>query len=128
VADREIEVVRRGERREPAGAPTPGMAREEAFSSEGRWAGIVRTERGIASGWHHHGEHDTYFYVLSGAVRLEYGPGGGSTVDVGAGDFARIPAAVIHRESNPAEEEQEVVVMRVGPGGPAVVPVDGPDG
>lgn len=127
MGDDAIRVVRSDERSVPEGAPTPGMVREEAFASEGRWAGIVQIDRGVLSGWHHHGRHDTYFYVLSGAVRVESGPGGRSAVEVGPGDFALIPAGVTHRESNPTEEEQRVVVFRFGPGGPAVVPVDGPD-
>lgn len=40
--------------REP-GDPTPGMVREQAVASEGLWAGVVTTDGGATSGWHHHG-------------------------------------------------------------------------
>ena len=40
----------------PPGPATPGMVREQAFVSDDRWVGVVRTEPGVRSGWHHHGE------------------------------------------------------------------------
>jgi hypothetical protein len=40
-----------------------GMARLEAFRADDRWVGIVRSEPRGWSGWHHHGETETYFYV-----------------------------------------------------------------
>ncbi len=73
-----------------AGPATPGVERLEAFADEGRWVGFTRTEPGVVSGWHHHGGHDTYLYVLSGAARIELADG--QTVEVGAGDFAHLPA------------------------------------
>ena len=57
-----------------AGPPTPGMERQQAFAIDGMWAGFVRTDAGMASGWHHHGEHESVIYVLSGALRTEFGP------------------------------------------------------
>ena len=63
-----------GERTEGAG--TPGMIREEAVSTDGMWAGLARTEAGMVSGWHHHGDYESAIYVISGALRMESGPGG----------------------------------------------------
>jgi hypothetical protein len=71
-----------------AGPATPGMVREQAFTSDDRWVGVVRTEPGVRSGWHHHGDTETYFYVLSGAMELEFGPGGRERLGVVAGDYA----------------------------------------
>jgi hypothetical protein len=41
------------------GDPTPGMVREQAVSVEGMWAGPLRTDAHMTSGWHHHGDYDT---------------------------------------------------------------------
>jgi len=106
-----------------AGPPTPGVERLEAFADEGRWVGFTRTEPGVFSGWHHHGGHDTYFYVLSGAARIELA--GGESVEVRAGDFAHLPAGVVHREGTPGHVPLEAVVIRLG-SGPQVFPVDDP--
>lgn len=104
---------------------TSGMVREQAVAGEGVWAGLVRTAPGRPSGWHHHGEYNTYFYVQSAKVRMEFGPGGAKAVEAGPGDFVHVPKGVIHREVNPADEEGAVILVRVG-SGPPVVNVEGP--
>ncbi len=104
------------------GQPTPGMQRAEAVVLPDLWSGTVRTEPGATSGWHHHGEHDTVAYVVRGAFRVETAEG---VVQGDPGDFLHIPAHVVHRESNPAPEAAEVVLVRRGTG-PVVVNVDGP--
>jgi uncharacterized RmlC-like cupin family protein len=103
------------------------MVRERAFG-EGIWAGVVRTAPNRPSGWHHHGDHESYFYVMEGQIRMEYGPGGSKEILAEPGDFVHVPAHTIHREVNPAEVEGAVILMRVGGAGPAVVNVDGPAG
>ena len=108
------------------GPPTPGMTREEAVSTERTWAGLVTTDPGMVSGWHHHGDYESTIYVLSGALRMEFGPGGADAVDAGPGDFVFVAADAIHRESNPAEEDARIVVVRSGSGEP-VVNVEGPE-
>jgi uncharacterized RmlC-like cupin family protein len=95
---------------------SPGMIREEAMSSEGVWAGFVKSSPGMASGWHHHGEHDTFVYVLRGALRIEYGAGGREHAEGGPGDFLHIPARAVHREASGRPEGAESVVFRVGSG------------
>jgi uncharacterized RmlC-like cupin family protein len=118
-----ILVVTPGERR--AGPATPGMVREEAFAGERMWSGTARTEPGMVSGWHHHGEYETTIYVLSGALRMEFGPGGADTVEAGPGDFVYVPRGVVHREANPSEEPADLVLVRAGQG-ESTVNVDGP--
>jgi uncharacterized RmlC-like cupin family protein len=108
------------------GAPTPGMVREQAISTEGMWAGFVRTAAGMASGWHHHGSYESTIYVLTGALRMEFGPGGGSNLEAGPGDFIYVAPGAIHRESNPTEVESHIVVVRSGSGSP-VFNVDVPE-
>ena len=105
--------------------PTPGMVREQAIAIDGLWAGLARTEPAMTSGWHHHGEHETSIYVVSGALRMESGPGGSSVVDAAPGDFLHVPKHAIHRETNPTAGESHLVVVRAGTG-PITVNVDGP--
>jgi uncharacterized RmlC-like cupin family protein len=105
--------------------PTPGKAREQAIDVEGLWSGMVRTEPGVASGWHHHGEHDTSVYVIQGTVRIEFGPGGAQALDAGPGDFVHIPKHVVHREINAGSTPSQEVITRSGTG-PLTINVDGP--
>lgn len=107
------------------GPGTPGMVREQAFAADDRWVGVVRTEPGVRSGWHHHGDTDTYVHVLSGAMELEFGPGGGERLRVTAGEYVHVPRGLVHREGTPPGEAAEVALVRIGPGAP-VVNVDGP--
>ena len=105
--------------------PTPGKVREQAIAVEGLWSGLVRTEPGAASGWHHHGEHDTSVYVIEGNVRIEFGPGGAHAAEAGPGDFVHIPKYVVHREINPGPTPSQEVVTRSGTGS-LTINVDGP--
>ena len=98
--------------------PTPGMTRRLGLRTEGMWSGTVDTEPGTTTAWHHHGEHDTTLYVVSGRFRLESGPGGRDVVEGGPGDFLHVPAGAIHRESNPGDATSRAVVVRCGTGTP----------
>jgi len=119
----EVTCVRPADRR--VGDPTPGKVREQAIAVDGLWSGLVRSEPGVTSGWHHHGEHDTTVYVIDGTVRIEFGPGGAQAVDAGPGDFLHIPKHVVHRECNPGSTTAQEVVTRSG-AGPLTINVDGP--
>lgn len=77
-----------GERTE--GAPTSGMAREQAVSTDRMWAGFVTTDAGMVSGWHHHGEYETSIHVISGTLRMEFGAGGTEVLEASAGDFVYV--------------------------------------
>jgi uncharacterized RmlC-like cupin family protein len=124
----EVSVVTPGDR--TAGPPTPGMDRQQAFASDGMWAGFVRTDPGMVSAWHHHGEYESVIYVLTGELKMEFGPGGVSVVDARPGDFVRVPKGAVHRESNPSAQPADIIVVRAGRGesihnldGPAVGPL-----
>jgi uncharacterized RmlC-like cupin family protein len=106
------------------GHPTDGVVREEAIVVGDLWSGRALTEPGVASGWHHHGEHDTIAYVVRGALRVETAT---DVVQGGPGDFVHVPAHTVHRESNPTTETSEVVVIRRGTG-PVVINVNDPSG
>jgi uncharacterized RmlC-like cupin family protein len=85
-----------------ASDPTPGMSRRLAA-------------------------HETTLYIVSGRMRMESGPGGRHVVEAGPGDFLRVPAGAIHRETNPSDEPGRAVIVRCGSGEPTVN-VDGPAG
>jgi len=108
------------------GQPTPGVTREQAFQTDRMWSGFARTEPGMISGWHHHGDHESTIYVLTGSLRMEFGTGGGGAFEAHPGDFVFVGKHAVHREGNPSSEEATIVVVRAGQG-EAVVNVDGPD-
>lgn len=107
------------------GEPTPGIVREQAVQTDGMWSGLALTEPGMVSGWHHHGDHESTIYVLTGALRMEFGSGGEENFDAGPGDFVFVGKRVVHRESNPSTEAGTIVVVRAGQGD-SVTNVDGP--
>jgi uncharacterized RmlC-like cupin family protein len=110
----EIQVVTPDER--TAGPPTPGMDRQQAFAGDDLWAGFVRTESGMVSAWHHHGDYESVIYVLTGTLELEFGPDGASVVEARPGDFVRVPRRAVHRERNPSAEPADIIVVRAGRG------------
>jgi uncharacterized RmlC-like cupin family protein len=119
-----VRVIKPGDRTDTA--QTAGMTREEAATGPGYWSGIVTAEPGTVSGWHHHGDHDSVVYVVSGIFRVESGADGRDVADASAGDFMLISKGAVHREINPGEETSTLVVVRVGSGEP-VFNVDGPE-
>lgn len=121
----EIEILRSHERVVLDADATSGVVREQAFAGDGVWMGLVSTSPQRPSGWHHHGDTETYFFVQRGTVRMEFGVDGARTVTAHEGDFVHVPAGVVHREVNPTDETGVVLLVRVG-GGPTVVNVDGP--
>ena len=58
----EILVVSPSDRK--PGPSTPGMERQQAVATDSMWSGVARTQAGMVSGWHHHGEYETTIYVL----------------------------------------------------------------
>jgi uncharacterized RmlC-like cupin family protein len=103
-----------GERVE--GQPTQGILREQAVQTDRMWSGFARTEPGMVSGWHHHGEYESSIYVLTGSLHMEFGPDGQEAFDAGPGDFVFVGKGVVHRESNPSTEQGTMVVVRAGQG------------
>ena len=106
--------IRPDERTE--GPATAGMIREEAVATESMWAGFVRTAPGMVSGWHHHGAFESVIFVATGALVMEFGPGGRETLEARPGDFLYVAPGAVHRESNPTAEESHIVVVRSGSG------------
>jgi len=69
-----IEVARKAELL--AGQSTPGILRERAFEAEGVLFSRSTVGGGVVSDWHHHGERHLYGFLISGHLRLEFGPKG----------------------------------------------------
>ncbi len=109
------------------GAATPGVTREIALAVGAATVMRARAAPRACSGWHHHGSRDVFGYVVAGRARFEFGPGGRTTVDVETGGFFHVPAGLVHRDVNPVDGPQEIVMTVVGDG-PLVINVDGPDG
>jgi quercetin dioxygenase-like cupin family protein len=107
------------------GASTPGVSREVAFDTARATLMRSHAEGGAASGWHHHGNRDVLGHVVRGSARFEFGPGGADYTEVEEGGFFHVPAGLVHRDVNPLDEPQEIVLAVVGDG-PLVVNVDGP--
>lgn len=103
------------------GHATPGMVRSQAFASDDTWTGTVVIPAKTASGWHHHGEHRSYLYVVRGTARFDGADG--EQLVASPGDFVLIEPAEVHREVNPGDQESEVVLFRIGRG-PVVVNVE----
>src|SRR2546426_8148099 len=94
-----IDVVRETGLKE--GQSTPGILREKAFESSNVLVSRTRLDPAAVSGWHHHGTHALYGFLLSGRLRLEDGTTGAEAVTVGQGDFLHIPPGLVHRDGNP---------------------------
>ncbi|HEV2951626.1 MAG TPA: cupin domain-containing protein [Actinomycetota bacterium] len=118
-------IYRVGPEERVEGQPTPGLVREQAVQTDRMWAGIARTDPGMVSGWHHHGEYESAIYVLSGSLQMEFGSKGEEAFEAGPGDFVFVGKHAVHRESNPSNEQANIVVVRAGQGDP-VINVDGP--
>lgn len=108
-------------------APTPGVLREVAFETDRATLMRARAEAGAASGWHHHGDRDVLGHVVRGRARFEFGPGGRESTEVEEGGFFHVPAGLVHRDVNPLDQPQEIILAVVGEG-PLVVNLDGPAG
>ncbi|MFZ0042533.1 MAG: cupin domain-containing protein, partial [Solirubrobacteraceae bacterium] len=96
---------------------TPGMQRFAAISgaltgSQRLWMGGNTVAPGKKSADHHHGEADSGIYIVSGHPRFVFlADGEERFVDTNPGDFVYVPAWVPHREENPSEDEEAVVVL-----------------
>ena len=110
----------------PAADSAAGMDRREILEDGNTWVGWVRADAGMVIDWHHHGDRDSYIYVVSGGITIEFGPGGRERVTATAGDFILSPARVVHRETMSPDATAEFFVVRVG-SGPQNISVDGPD-
>lgn len=109
-----------------AGYSTEGILRKKAFESENAIVSQSQVAPGVVSGWHHHGAHHLYGYIVSGRLQLEYVLKGRVLVDLNSGDFFHVPPHLTHRDINPSKDGELLVVNILVGTGPAVVNVDSP--
>ncbi len=121
---KEIEVVPSSELM--AGYSTRGIVRDRAFESKSTVVSRTRVAGGARSGWHHHGARHLYAFLVAGRIRLEFGPKGTHAVEAGPGDFFHIPPRLVHRDVNPDEVRELVIVNIIVGRGEPVVNVKGP--
>jgi quercetin dioxygenase-like cupin family protein len=104
---------------------TPGLVRRVAFTTDRAMLTRVRCEGNTTSGWHHHGDREVLGHLLRGRLRFEYGSGGRESTEVEEGGDFHVPAGLVHRDVNPGDEAQDILIAFAG-AGPPVVNVDGP--
>jgi quercetin dioxygenase-like cupin family protein len=126
MADRGPGVVLAEERQPATGLPV-GVAGEQAFHLQGAWVGFLHLEPGATSPWHHHGEWDSYAYVMAGVLRWEHGRDGREATQVPAGAVGFMPAWQVHRDVSAGDEALELVLFRAGEG-ELTTEVPAPDG
>ncbi|HEV2120876.1 MAG TPA: cupin domain-containing protein [Candidatus Bathyarchaeia archaeon] len=119
-----IEVVRRGKLR--TGDSTKGILRDRAFESEEVLLGQSKIATGTLSGWHHHGTRHLYGYIVSGRLRFDCVTAKIESIEVSPGDFFHIPVGLVHRDVNPDQTMEAIVVNILLGKGPAVVNVPDP--
>jgi uncharacterized RmlC-like cupin family protein len=121
----DVRVLPPAGRRPPDGPVTPGMHRLEALAEDGVWLGTVDTEPGVLTGWHHHGDYETYIYVTRGDARLDtYIDGAIRRHEAAEGSFIVVPRQTVHREGSASAEGVQAVLVRIGRG-QVVFNVDG---
>ena len=118
-----------------ATAQTDGMQRFEAISGKtvgarNLWMGQTHVPAATASANHHHGASETAIYVVSGRPRFVFLDLEGEEpverrVDTAPGDYVFVPPWVPHREENPDDAEEAVVVIARTTQDAIVVNLDG---
>ena len=109
-----------------SGDQTKGIVRAKAFETESLLFARSRVPGGVVSGWHHHGKRDVYAFLLSGRLRFDFGENGKDSVEAVEGDYIHIPVGLVHRDVNPDQDREAVIVNVFIGGGPPVVNVPGP--
>jgi uncharacterized RmlC-like cupin family protein len=98
-------------------AQSSGMRRLEAISgaatgSEKIWMGESHIGPATRSDDHHHGESETGIYVLSGnPVFVFLSDNEETRIEAKPGDYIYVPPYVAHREENPSDTEDAVVIL-----------------
>lgn len=116
VWDTPLRVVRAGEVTTGT-AQSDGMQRFEAISGKRLgathlWMGRTHVAPASSSADHHHGESETAIYVAEGNPVFVFAVDGQEVrLHTEPGDFVWVPPYVPHREENPSDTEQAVVVI-----------------
>jgi uncharacterized RmlC-like cupin family protein len=80
--------------------------------SEGIWMGQTHVRPGARSADHHHGESETAIFVVAGHPAFVYLDGGVETrIETSPGDYVYVPPYAPHREENPSDTDEALVVI-----------------
>jgi uncharacterized RmlC-like cupin family protein len=124
--ERKVEVFKLSHERAAKVSEANAVDRQNLVTSSGAWTGVAYTAAGVPSAWHHHDDNDSFGYVISGRLLLEFGAGGKESAEVGPGEAFHVPKNLIHRETTLGTEPGVIFVVRVGRGEP-FVNVEKPD-
>lgn len=105
-----------------AGESTTGITRSKAIETSNILFGRTNISRGAKSGWHHHGNRNLYGFLAMGKLVFECKDA--APVEIRTGDFFCVPGSVIHRDVNPDQNADAVVVNLVIGEGPPVINVE----
>jgi uncharacterized RmlC-like cupin family protein len=78
------------------------------------WMGQTVLPPGVSSGDHHHGDSETGIYVVAGTpvfVFRDAATGRLVRLETRPGDYVWVPPHVRHREENPSQDTEAVVVI-----------------
>lgn len=109
------------------GPHTPGIQRDFAFQGDGVLVIRSKTDPGIVSGWHRHGEYHVHGYMAKGSMVLEFGHEGKESVLVEEGGFFHVPPHTTHREKNPSQTDGQEIILFLTGNGDLVQNLDGPE-
>jgi uncharacterized RmlC-like cupin family protein len=113
---------------------SPGMHRQAAISGDSAgstniWMGQNRVSPGARSADHHHGESESGIYVVSGNPEFVFLRDGEEVrIRTAPGDYVYVPPFVPHREENPSQTDDAVVVLARSTQEAIVVNLTGLDG
>lgn len=109
------------------GPSTPSIIRDFAFKDDGILVIRSKTDPGIVSGWHRHGDYHVHGYMAKGNMLLEFGQDGKESVLVEESGFFHVPPHTTHRETNPSKTEGQEIILFLTGKGDLVQNLEGPE-
>src|SRR5919108_4348049 len=82
MAEEKVEVFKLSHEDAASLSDSTPIHRQDLITSPQSWVGVAHTRAGLASNWHHHSDNNTYGYVISGQIQIEFGPGGKESVGI----------------------------------------------
>lgn len=110
-----------------SGPATPGIQRDFAFKGDDVLMIRSKTEPGIVSGWHRHGDYHVYGYMAKGSMLIEFGSKGKESVLVEEAGFFHVPPHTTHRETNPSKTAGQEIILFLTGKGDLVQNLEGPE-
>ena len=109
------------------GPSTPGIQRDFAYRDDGVMVIRSKTEPGVVSGWHRHGNYHVHGYMAKGSMLIEFGPEGKESVLVEEAGYFHVPPHTTHRETNPSKTDGQDIILFLSGRGDLVQNLEGPE-